>query len=105
MVRRSRFDPFARTTERRWLVVRNQHSSLIDSCELAPDTNLTRAFVASILEWIDDGWTIGEFSSTAACFFCWRGTERRRIAIEAFDPRAPLPNLGASHLMRGLPER
>jgi hypothetical protein len=96
--RRTLFDPFASTTERRWLVVRNQHSSILESRELAPDIDLRRLFVASILEWIDDGWTVGEFSSVGAAFFCSRSTERRMVAIERVDPRGAAIS-GASHLM------
>jgi hypothetical protein len=99
--RRSRFDPFARTTERRWLVVRNPHSKVMQSRELAPGTDLTRAFIASMLEWIDAGWTVGEFSSLSAGFSCTRVNERRMVAIEAYDPYGPSPSYGASHLMGG----
>jgi hypothetical protein len=98
MAKRTRFDPFARTTERRWLVVRNQHGSIIESRELATDIDLRRLFVASILEWMDGGWTIGEFSSASAAFFCARSTERRMVAIERIDPRGAVRS-GASHLM------
>jgi hypothetical protein len=96
--RRALFDPFARTTERRWLVVRNQHGSILESRELAPDIDLRRRFVASILEWIDEGWTVGEFSSASAAFFCARSTERRMVAIERLDPRGAAGS-SASHLM------
>jgi hypothetical protein len=61
--RRALFDPFARTTERRWLVIRDRHGSIVESRELAPEIDLRRLFVASILEWMDAGWTVGEFSS------------------------------------------
>jgi hypothetical protein len=44
------FHPFTRTTERRWLVVRNQHASILESRELAPDIDLRRLFIASMLE-------------------------------------------------------
>jgi hypothetical protein len=96
--RRALFDPFSRTSEQRWLVVRNEHGSILESLELAPDIDLKRLFVASILEWIDDGWTVGEFSSVAAAFFCARAAERRMVAIERLDPRGTARS-GASHLM------
>jgi hypothetical protein len=70
---------------------------ILESRELAPDIDLKRLFVASILKWIDGGWTVGEFSSAAA-FFCVRSTERRMVAIERVDPRSGARS-GASHLM------
>jgi hypothetical protein len=96
--RRALFDPFARTTERRWLVVRNEHGSILESRELAPDIDLKRLFVASILEWMDGGWAVREFSSASAVFFCARSTERRMVAIERVDPCGAARS-GASHLM------
>ena len=86
------------TTERRWLVVRNQYGSILESRALAPEIDLKRLFIASILEWMDGGWTVGEFSSASAAFFCARSTERRMVAIERLDPRAEAKS-GASHLM------
>jgi hypothetical protein len=41
-----------------------------------------------MLELIDAGWELGEFSSTGAVFFCTRGTERRMVNI---TPTAPSP--------------
>jgi hypothetical protein len=98
--RRTLFDPFVRTTERRWLVVRNQYGALVESHELAAGTDLMRLFIASMLERIDGGWTVGEFSSVGGTFFCTLSTERRMVAIEAVDPRGPVLT-GASHLARG----
>jgi hypothetical protein len=69
-----------------------------ESRELAPGIDLRRLFVASILEWMDDGWTVGEFSSASAAFFCARSTERRKVAIERLNPRG-VASSGASHLM------
>jgi hypothetical protein len=43
-------------------------------------------FVAAMLEWIDAGWQLGEFSSTAGIFYCTRGSERRQIDITPSDP-------------------
>jgi hypothetical protein len=96
--RRTLYDPFARTTERRWLVVRNEHGSIIESRELAPEIDLERLFVASILEWIDGGWIVGEFSSVGAALFCTRSADRRIVAIERLDLRG-VARPGASHLM------
>jgi hypothetical protein len=50
-----------------------------------------------MLEWIDAGWQLGEFSSTGGTFFCTRGVERRMVSI---TPSAPGTEhrYGASHL-------
>jgi hypothetical protein len=95
--RRALFDPFACTSEQRWLVVRDQHGSIIESSELTPELDLRRLFVASILEWMDAGWVVGELSSVAAAFFCTRATERCMVAIERLDPRSTA-RFGVSHL-------
>src|ERR1700677_3103151 len=87
-----------RTAGGRWLVGRNARGSILESRELAPDVDLRRLFIASILEWIDGGWAVGEFSSVAAAFFCARAAERRMVAIERLDPRG-VARSGASHLM------
>jgi hypothetical protein len=86
MARRSVFDPLEPTSEPRWYAVRNMHRALLEVRALAPGVNLKRAFVAAMLKWIDDGWELGEFSSTAGVFFCTRGTERRMVDISPSDP-------------------
>src|ERR1019366_8711544 len=40
--------------------------------------DLKRAFVASMLEWIDAGWQLGEFNSPCAHFFCTNVVDPRR---------------------------
>lgn len=72
MARRSVFDPLEPTTEPRWYTVRNMHGALLEAELLAPRTDLKRAFVAAMLQWIDAGWQLGEFSSRGASFFCTR---------------------------------
>jgi len=48
--------------------------------------DLKRVFVATMPEWFDDGWQLGEFSSTAGTFFCTRGSERRMVGIQPTEP-------------------
>jgi hypothetical protein len=86
MARRHVFDPLAPTKEPRWYEVRNMHRGLLEARVLPPGTDLKRAFVAAMLEWIDAGWTLGEFSSISRHFFCTRGAERRMIGITPSDP-------------------
>jgi hypothetical protein len=50
-----------------------------------------------MLERIDAGWQIGEFSSRGGIFFCTRGSERCQVGIEAADPGRHI-GYGASHL-------
>jgi hypothetical protein len=86
MARRSVYDPLEPTSEPRWYVVRNIHRAVLEARALAPGANLKRAFVAAMLEHIDAGWELGEFSSTAGVFFCTKGVERRQVEITPSDP-------------------
>jgi hypothetical protein len=86
MARRSVFDSLEPTNEPRWYVVRNMHRAVLEVRPLSPGANLKRAFVAAMLEWIDTGWHLGEFSSTGAVFFCTKGNERRMVEISPSDP-------------------
>jgi hypothetical protein len=89
MVRRSSYDPLAVSTEPRWLVVRNMHSSILEQRVLRPGDDLRGAFAKALAAHVDDGWQLETFSSSLACGFCQRGTERRVITIEAEDPTRP----------------
>lgn len=97
MVRRNVFDPLEPTREARWYTVRNMHGAILEARRLGPGSDLKRALVAAMLDWIDAGWHIGEFSSTGGTFFCTRGVERRMVSITPTDP-GELPGYGASHL-------
>ena len=98
MVRqRAAFNPLAPAPAPRWYVVRTMHGSIIESRPLVAGANLTHVFITAMLAWMDGEWTISEFSSKSATFFCSRDLERRMISIETADPyEAPMP--GASHL-------
>jgi hypothetical protein len=80
------FEALEPTTEPRWVVVRNLQGALLGVRALPPGTHIKRAFVALMLEWIDAGWQLGEFSSSAGTFFCTRGVEHRMIHIAPTDP-------------------
>jgi len=87
MVRkRATFDPLEMTGLPRWYVVRSMHGSLIESRELPRESDLRRVFVAAMLEWMDAGWRLGEFSSVSATFFCDRQNDRRMVSIVQKDP-------------------
>jgi hypothetical protein len=85
-MRRSRFDPLEPTVEPRWYTVRNMHGKLLEARRLPPGSDLKRAFVTGMLEWIDAGWQLGEFSSTGGTFFCTRGADRRMVSITPTSP-------------------
>jgi hypothetical protein len=97
MARRNIFDPLESTREPRWYVVRDAHSAVIDVRLLPAGTDLKRVFVAAMLERIDAGWQLGEFSSRGGSVFFTRGAERCMVAIEAADPGQPV-GYGAAHL-------
>jgi hypothetical protein len=71
--------------------------TLIESRELAGGADLKRVFVTSILEWMNAGWSIGEFSSASATFFANRLLERRMVSVAASDP-SEVPVYGGAHL-------
>lgn len=87
MVRkRATFDPLETTGLPRWYVVRSMHGSLIEAREIPRESDLRRIFIAAMLEWMDAGWRLGEFSSVSATFFCDRHSDRRMVSIVPTDP-------------------
>jgi hypothetical protein len=101
MVRqRQRHDPLEPTNALRWYVVRSMHGSVLECRPLPARADLKRAFLVAMLEWLDAGWTLTEFSSASAAFFCVRNPERRMISIDPNNPYdAPIG--GAAHLGGG----
>jgi hypothetical protein len=97
MPRRIVFDPLEPTHEPRWYVVRDARSALLEARALPPGTDLKRVFVAAMLERIDAGWKLGEFSSRGGSVFFTRGVDRCMVGIEAADPGQPV-GYGAAHL-------
>ena len=77
------------TREPRWYEVRDMNHALFDARPLPAGCDLKRVFVAAMLECIDAGWTIAEFSSRSGCFFCTKGVERRQIGITPTNPGEP----------------
>jgi hypothetical protein len=57
-------------------------------------------FLTAMLAWMDGGWSISEFSSSSATFFCTRGTDRRMVSIDPTDPH-DVPMYGGAHLSGG----
>jgi hypothetical protein len=88
-MRQSVYDPLEPTHEPRWQTVRDMHRRVLEVRQLPPGADLKRAFVAAMLEWIDAGWQLKEFSSRGGAFFCTRGVERRMVNITPSDPDGP----------------
>lgn len=97
-MRRHVYDPLEPTKEPRWYAVRNMYGAALEGRQLPPGADLKRAFVAAMLEWIDAGWQLGEFSSRTGVFLCTRSVERRQIEITPSDP-GPVQRYG------GVPSR
>lgn len=95
--RRNVYNPLDATATPRWYVVRSMHGTLIESRPLAVEANLTLIFVEAMLTWLQGGWSINEFSSSSATFFCSLGVHRRMVSIDPTDPNA-VPMYGGSHL-------
>jgi hypothetical protein len=95
--RRSQHDPLETTADARWFVVRSMHGTVLESRRLAVGTDLKRAFLIAMIQWIDEGWQLKEFSSASASFFCDRHPERRMISIDPTDPY-DVPMYGGAHL-------
>jgi hypothetical protein len=51
--------------------------------------NVKRVFVAAMLERIDAGWELEEFSSRSGVFFCTQGTAREMVSVMPGEPNAP----------------
>ena len=86
MARRSVFDPLGPSKEPRWYVVRSMQGALLEARELPPGADLKRVFVAAMLEWIDAGWQLGEFSSVGGTFFCTKGADGRQVDVTPTNP-------------------
>jgi hypothetical protein len=65
------------------------YGAVLEGRQLPPGADLKRAFVAAMLDWIDAGWQLDEFSSRGGAFFCTRGVERRMVNITPSDPDEP----------------
>jgi hypothetical protein len=87
--RRATFNPLEPGGTPRWVVVRSMHGSLLESREIPRGSDLKRVFIAAMIEWMDAGWSLGEFSSVSATFFCDRQSERRMVSIVPTDPHVP----------------
>jgi hypothetical protein len=86
-MRCSTFDPLEISNSPMWYVVRSMRNVVLEVRPLSAGTDAKRVFVAAMLEWIDAGWKLSEFSSRTGVFFCNRGTERRMVEVSPTNPR------------------
>src|ERR1700744_703385 len=84
--RRTSYDPLRASTQPRWLTVRTFGGGLLEARRLEPGTDLVRAFLAAMLDLIDNGWQLGEFASGSGAVRHERASEKRMLAIEEQDP-------------------
>ena len=91
--RRTEYNTLEPTGKPRWLVVRTVHGRIVKSRLLPPGAHIQREFVASTLAHIDEGWTVGEFSSHTAYYAATKPTERIEVTITATDPSKPLESM------------
>ena len=96
--RRDQYDTLKATKEMRWLEICDQYGRVLEGRPLPPGTNLKRVFIASMLEHVDAGWQLSEFSSRSGAFFCDRANERRQVFVVAAEP-GKHPGYGAAHLV------
>jgi hypothetical protein len=87
--RRATYDSLQSSAQPRWLTVRAFTGALLEARRLEPGADLMRIYLAAMLELIDAGWRLGEFSSLGAAVRHERGSERRMLSIEAQDPESP----------------
>jgi hypothetical protein len=79
------------------------HRTVLEARQLPPAADLKRAFVAAILEHIDAGWRLGEFSSRSGTFFCDKNNEGRMVEISPTNPGEDAERWDSSApAMRGL---
>lgn len=81
------------------------YGAVLEVRQLPPGADLKRTFIAAMLEWIDAGWQIKEFSSRTGVFFCSRGVDRRMVEITPSDPRPTNPRIGQSQSLRSRLDR
>ena len=87
--KRSKYDPLARSSQPRWLVLRDLFHNVLDSTELAPGTDLRQAFARGLADLERDGWQ--SEGASGAMVFVRRGAERRLLAVHEHDPQEPVP--------------
>jgi hypothetical protein len=97
--RRNLHDPLEPSKEPRYVEILDKHSQLLEGRTIEPGADLKRIFAATLIEFIDSGWTVTNFSSTSGAFFCTKEHDRRQVAIVQVKPGTD-PGFGLAHLTR-----
>jgi hypothetical protein len=84
-MRRGTFDPLESKDKPMWYVVRSMRGAVLEVRILPPGTHLQRTFIQAMLDYIDAGWEIAEFTSRTGVFFAQRGGDRHQIDISPTD--------------------
>jgi hypothetical protein len=87
--KRSLPDPLAPVGAPTWIVVRDAVNTVIESTELAPETDLRVALTAAREARIAAGWTADDIGPACGFFFASRDGARVRVGIERAQPRDP----------------
>jgi hypothetical protein len=77
---------FERSTEMRWLIVNDPWRNVRSFEPLPPGTDLLRTFLATLLRYHDEGWTLHEFNAFSAEFFAHKGNDKVLVQIASEDP-------------------
>jgi hypothetical protein len=84
-MRRTRHDPYARSAQPAYIVIRDMQHQVIEVKRLEPSTDLRGAMTATIARLAADGWQ-AEGSAQYGSVFVHRAGERRLLSITALDP-------------------
>ena len=84
-MRRTRYDPYARSTHTAYVVLRDMQHQVIEVQRLKPTTDLRGAMTATITRLAADGWQ-AEGSAEYGFVFIRRAGERRLLMLTERDP-------------------
>jgi len=87
--KRSKYDRLAPSSQSRWLVLRDLFHNVRDATELAPGTDLRRAFADGVAALERDGWQ--SEGASGGMVFVRRQGERCFLAVHEHDPHEPIP--------------
>jgi hypothetical protein len=79
-------DPLRPRSAVTWLVVRNQHSQLVEGVELAPNVDLRKVLAAERDARIATGWDADSIGARCSFFFCRKGGVRLFVGIQVIQP-------------------
>jgi hypothetical protein len=79
-------DPLRPRNAVTWLVVRNQHSQLVEGTELAPNTDLRKVLTAERDTRIAAGWDADSIGARCSYFFCKKDGVRLFVGTQVVQP-------------------